>query len=44
MTKAELMKKLLDLYEQRKYVYTEASQMIVDDHIKKLELKLKDML
>lgn len=44
MTKSELMKQLLDLYEQREAVCPSCSQMIVDQYIKKLELKLKDML
>lgn len=38
------MKQLLDLYEQRDAIMVPCSQMIVDQYIRKLELKLKDML
>lgn len=44
MNKQELMKQLLDLYEQRDAIMVPCSQMIVDQYIRKLELKLKDML
>lgn len=44
LNKEELMKQLLDLYEQREAVDPPCSQMIVDQYIRKLELKLKDML
>lgn len=44
MSKEELMKQLIDLYEQRKFVYPKASQLVVDEHIKKLELQLKELL
>lgn len=44
MNKQELMKQLLDLYEQRDAIMVPCSQMIVDQYIRKLELKLKEML
>lgn len=44
MNKQELMKQLLDLYEQRDAIMVPCSQMIVDRYIKKLELKLKSLL
>lgn len=40
MRKAELMKELIDRYEQREHVYPACSQMIVDNHIQKLENEL----
>jgi hypothetical protein len=44
MTKTELMKQLLDLYEQRDFMTIPCTQMIVDQYIRKLELKLKMLL
>lgn len=42
--KIELMKKLLDLYQQSEYVTIACSKMIVEEYIKKLESQLKGML
>lgn len=40
MSKEELMKELLDLYQQRKFVTLKSTKLIVDNYIRKLELKL----
>lgn len=44
MEKIELTTELLRLYDTRKYVTTKAAQLIVDDYIRKLELKLGGLL
>lgn len=45
MNKQELMKQLLDLYEQRKFVNsTDESQHAIDEHIEDLEATLKELL
>lgn len=44
MNKEYLMKKLLDLYEQRKFVEPKSSRLILNDYIRKLELELAGML
>lgn len=44
MNKEELMKELLNLYQQREYVSPPCTQIIIDQYIKKLELKLKALL
>lgn len=42
--KINLMNELINLYQQRKFVYLECTRMIVDEYIKKLELQLKELL
>lgn len=44
MSKEEIMKQLLDLYEQRKYVSLPATQIIIDGYVRKLELMLVNLL
>lgn len=44
MNKIELMKRLLDLYEQREAVKNPNVQMIVNQYITKLETQLKELL
>lgn len=44
MSKEDLMKELLNLYEQRKFVDLPASKILVDSYIRKLELKLVMLL
>lgn len=44
MNKQELMKQLIDLYQQREFVKLPCTQIIIDQYIKKLELKLKALL
>lgn len=44
MNKIELMKQLLNLYEQREYIEIPCTQILVDSYIRKLELKLKKLL
>lgn len=44
MNKQDLMKELINLYEQREAITVPCSQLIVDQYIKKLELKLKQLL
>lgn len=40
MEKQELMRELLDIYAQRDSITVPCSQMIMDQYIKKLEMKL----
>lgn len=44
MDKIDLMKELINLYQQREYVSPPCTQIIIDQYIKKLELKLKALL
>jgi len=44
MNKQELMKQLIDLYQQREFVKLPCTKIIIDQYIKKLELKLKALL
>lgn len=44
MRKEELMRKLIDLYDQRKYIEIPCTQLLVDSYIRKLELMLKKLL
>lgn len=44
MNKIELMKELINLYQQREFVQLPCTQLIVDKYIKKLELMLKNLL
>ena len=44
MNKQDLMKQLLDLYQQREFVQLPCTQLIIDKYIKKLELMLKNLL
>ena len=44
MNKQDLMKQLLDLYQQREFVKLPCTQLIIDKYIKKLELMLKNLL
>lgn len=44
MSKSDLMKQLINLYEQRGAVTTPCIQLIIDQYIRKLELKLKALL
>ena len=44
MNKEELMKELLNRYEQRKSIQNKCTLFIVDNYIEKLERKLKELL
>lgn len=44
MNKQDLMKQLIDLYQQREFVQLPCTQVIIDQYIKKLELMLKNLL
>ncbi len=44
MNKQDLMKQLIDLYQQREFVQLPCTQIIIDQYIKKLELILKNLL
>lgn len=44
MDKIDLMKKLINLYQQREFVQLPCTQLIIDKYIKKLELMLKNLL
>jgi len=44
MNKEEIMKELLNRYEQRKSIQNQLTLFIVDNYIEKLERKLKELL
>lgn len=44
INKEELMKELLNRYEQRKSIQNQLTLFIVDNYIEKLERKLKELL
>ena len=44
MNKQDLMKELLNLYEQREFIEIPCTKFLVDSYIRKLELKLKKLL
>lgn len=44
MDKIDLMKELINLYQQREFVQLPYTQLIIDKYIKKLELMLKNLL
>lgn len=44
MNKIDIMKELLNLYEQRDAITVPCSQIIVDKYIRKLEIKLMQLL
>ena len=44
MNKEELMKELLNRYEQRKSIQNQCTLFILDNYIEKLERKLKELL
>lgn len=44
INKEEIMKELLERYEQRKSIQNQLTLFIVDNYIEKLERKLKELL
>lgn len=44
LSKEELMKELLNRYEQKKFINDPITLMIIDDYIRKLELELMMLL